>query len=71
MTMQEPFTPDTSRCVSCLYFHGQFDENCCCNYIFDVGERRPCPPGAACTVYRRRSAERALRICRKEEACEI
>ncbi len=21
-----------------------------CNYLFDVGKRRPCEPGAACTV---------------------
>lgn len=39
-------------CVGCLHFYGACDNNLCCNYIFDVGKRRPCPPGEKCTVKR-------------------
>lgn len=75
MNMYEPFIPDTRRCMRCVYFHGKADENCCCNYIFDRGHRRPCPPGKDCTVYRPRAGRRNLRNIpkrqRKEQAYEI
>lgn len=37
-------------CVGCVHYYGYYRDNKCCNYIFDTGHRRPCPPGAACTV---------------------
>lgn len=37
-------------CTGCRYFRGDFEYNRCCNYIFDTGHRRPCPPGEGCTV---------------------
>lgn len=39
-------------CAGCLHFYGAYDNNVCCNYIFDEGKLRPCPPGAKCTVKR-------------------
>lgn len=43
---------DREQCAGCLHFYGDYENNRCCNYIFDVGHRRPCPPGKACTVKR-------------------
>lgn len=37
-------------CTGCRYFFGRFEHNRCCNYIFVMGKRRPCPPGKLCTV---------------------
>lgn len=37
-------------CEGCRYFFGHYQQNACCNYIFMVGHRRPCPPGKDCTV---------------------
>lgn len=37
-------------CAGCRHFRGRFVINRCCNYIFDMGHRRPCPPGSLCTV---------------------
>ena len=54
-------------CKHCLYFQGQFDENCCCNYIFLEGHRRPCPPGEGCTVRKRRPRPRRMRFDRQTE----
>lgn len=39
-------------CEGCLHFYGCFNVTRCCNYIFDMGTRRPCKPGAECTVKR-------------------
>lgn len=55
------------NCVSCIYFGGQFDENCCCNYIFVSGHARPCPPGDGCTVKIRRPRDRRMRSDRLAE----
>ena len=40
----------THPCTGCRFFYGIFEYNRCCNYIFEMGRRRPCPPGALCTV---------------------
>ena len=37
-------------CAGCIHFYGAYRANKCCNYLFDTGRRRPCPPGSACTV---------------------
>ena len=37
-------------CCGCAHFYGAYRGNKCCNYLFDTGKLRPCPPGAACTV---------------------
>lgn len=39
-------------CAGCLHYYGCNKNNVCCNYIFDVGKRRPCPPGEKCMVKR-------------------
>lgn len=39
-------------CQGCLHWYGCFVNTQCCNYIFDMGRRRPCPPGAGCTAKR-------------------
>lgn len=39
-------------CKGCVYFFGRAEGNECCNYIFIVGHRRPCPPGKDCTEKR-------------------
>lgn len=38
-------------CEGCLHWYGAYEANRCCNYIFDMGHRRPWPtagPGEAC-----------------------
>lgn len=55
------------NCKDCVYFHGQFDENCCCNYIFEEGHSRPCLPGALCTVKKPRERSRRMRWDRKHK----
>lgn len=45
-----------NKCNKCLYSCPvDLGDNCemlrACVYILLHGERRPCPPGAACTVY--------------------
>lgn len=45
-----------SNCVTC-FFHGKCGGLICCNFLLMTGQRRPCPPGDACTVkvpYRKR-----------------
>lgn len=46
-------------CEGCRYFFGHSEGVRCCNYIFKVGHRRPCPPGAACTVRERKRRKRS------------
>lgn len=41
---------DHDNCKGCKYFGGHSEGAKCCNYIFDVGMKRPCPPGDECTV---------------------
>ena len=43
-----------SACKGCLHYYGACKNNACCNYIFDIGYMRPCPPGEECTVKVRR-----------------
>ena len=38
------------NCDGCFHYYGMFRCNKGCNYIFDRGHRRPCPPGIECTV---------------------
>ena len=38
-------------CEGCLHFYGAYENNRCCNYIFDVGHSRPCPPAEGCSEY--------------------
>lgn len=39
------------ECDGCYHYRGcGHPDYKCCNYIFDVGTRRPCPPGKDCTV---------------------
>ena len=45
-----------NNCATCSY-HGKCGGMICCNYLLMTGKRRPCPPGAGCTVkvgYRRK-----------------
>lgn len=58
-------------CTGCRFFFGEFECNRCCNYIFIIGKRRPCPFGKGCTVkepmqiekviYKRHSKEKEYR----------
>lgn len=46
-----------NNCATCFY-HGKCGGLVCCDYLSKTGQRRPCPPGDACTVkvaYRKRS----------------
>ena len=38
--------PHCKGCIHCTQIGAMWG----CNYIFNVGKRRPCDPGAACTV---------------------
>lgn len=37
-------------CTGCYHWRGENYGALSCNYIFDVGHRRPCEPGERCTV---------------------
>ena len=43
-------TVDNKNCLDCKYYQGNHLEYCTCNYLFITDKRRPCPPGAGCTV---------------------
>ena len=49
--------PNEKYCKGCMHWGGQY--SACCNYIFDKGQRRPCPPGKDCTVKVVRRRKRA------------
>lgn len=49
-------------CEGCLHFYGAYKHNRCCNYMFDTGHRRPCPPGDQCTVKRPITCKKDLRL---------
>lgn len=49
MKYHENTNPLARNCVGCAY-SGQASSMVHCAYIFIVGQRRPCPPGDACTV---------------------
>lgn len=58
------------NCLDCFHYYGYYTVNRCCNYIFDEGHSRPCPPGAACTVKSPRWLHRgktASKSCQKSE----
>lgn len=38
-------------CEGCVHWYGSYENNRCCNYIFDMEKSRPCPPGNDCTEY--------------------
>lgn len=38
-------------CQGCFHNYGMFRVNVGCNYIFDMGHRRPCQAGEGCTEY--------------------
>lgn len=42
-------------CEGCIYYGGYYPVSRCCNYIFIMGEQRPCPPGKDCTVREEKS----------------
>ena len=42
--------PNAQYCEGCIYWGGDYQTNRSCNYIFQTGHRRPCPPGKDCTV---------------------
>lgn len=43
------------NCEGCIHYRQICAEYWfCCNYIFDEDHRRPCPPGAGCTVKSRK-----------------
>lgn len=37
-------------CGGCRYRRGYTSDNKTCDYLLIEGHRRPCPPGAQCTV---------------------
>ena len=53
-------------CEGCEYFFGEYVLNRCCNYIFVVGQRRPCPPGEGCTCWTPRDSKSRQRRQRKK-----
>lgn len=54
--------PDGHPCAGCFHWRGWSENSICCNYIFDEDRRRPCPPGAECTVKRPRGKGERARI---------
>lgn len=49
-------------CKGCLHWYGGCFNNKCCNYIFDMDARRPCPPGKRCTVKREITCREDLKL---------
>jgi hypothetical protein len=39
--------PWKNPCTGCWHWRGDFYKTC--NYIFDMGRKRPCEPGKECT----------------------
>lgn len=58
-------------CQGCLHWYGCFENTQCCNYIFDMDKRRPCPAGCGCTVKRpyRGRQDNSLRKARGYLGC--
>lgn len=46
------------RCESCYFRRGSTDGWKVCVWWEVVGQIRPCPPGDACTVYKRKGRKR-------------
>ena len=58
-------------CNGCVYQGFVNGKVPCCNYIFMEDKRRPCPPGAGCTVkMTNREAQRKAAGDRKRKALE-
>lgn len=49
-------------CEGCVHFYGAYRYNRCCNYLFDTGNRRPCPAGEECTVRHDITCKEDLRL---------
>lgn len=45
-------------CSGCRHFYGYNNNVKCCNYLFDTGRLRPCPPGKDCTERRWKTKNR-------------
>lgn len=54
-------------CTTCYHWRGFAECARCCNYIFDVGHRRPCPPGDGCAAYLPRGPDERSRIKAKQK----
>lgn len=52
-------------CIYLAYLNGYLG---CCDYIFKVGKRRPCPPGKDCTV--KEMKRRKSKIKQNKKVCE-
>lgn len=52
-------------CKGCFHHYGVFAVNKCCNYVFDIGTKRPCPAGEECTKYITEDAALAQGMRRK------
>lgn len=50
-------------CDGCGHFYGIYENNRCCNYIFDTGRPRPCEPGAGCTVRKKKPGGEKKGFC--------
>ena len=46
--------PLNHPCKGCFHWRGASFGSNCCNYIFDVGHRRPCTGGEGCKVRQER-----------------
>lgn len=49
-TPKKQYTP-VPKCKGGCIHAGKIYDLPCCNYIFNEGHPRPCPPGKDCTVY--------------------
>lgn len=56
----------SKNCDDCVY-RIKVGGLACCNYMFSTGQRRPCPPGDACTEKVGREVKRR----KKEENSDI
>lgn len=54
-------------CEGCEHFYSYYLVNRCCNYIFDTGHKRPCPPGQGCTVKKPRRSVGAVAVEKSTE----
>lgn len=61
MTVDEKKIYDRA-CKGCTYLIFLGGYMGCCNYIFKVGQRRPCPPGKGCTVKETRKRGRKKKV---------
>lgn len=38
-------------CIGCIHYRAEHHANLMCNYLFDTGRVRPCPPGRGCSAF--------------------